>query len=125
MQCCAEFQCLISGDVPLELATALPYLVALGEGEPLTEAWRREGTGKNWGIAFESGAGIDDLRLQFKKFLTAKLPDGTVALFRFYDPRVFRVFLGSAIPDERRAWFKLVQRYAVEDGRQVRDFYAP
>lgn len=114
VQCCAEHQCLISGDVSRELATALPYLVHLGEGEPLTEAWRRDGMGKNWGIALESRASIDDLRLHFKKFLSAKLPDGAVVLFRFYDPRVFRTYIGSATDQERRPWFSLVTRYSVE-----------
>ena len=114
VECCAEYQCLISGDVPRELATALPYLVHLGEGEPLTEAWRREGLGKNWGIAFESWASIDDLRIQFKKFLNAKLPDGAVVMFRFYDPRVFRTYILSAADEERAAWFQLTARYSIE-----------
>jgi hypothetical protein len=123
VQTCAEFQCLISGDVPLELATALPYLLALGEGEPLTEAWRREGMGKNWGIAFESWASIDDLRLHFKKFLSARLPDGTVALFRFYDPRVFCAYMHAADDPQRLSWFRLLRRFSVEGAERMHDFH--
>lgn len=93
IQTCAEYQCLISGNVPPNLAPALPYIVTLLPGEPLTEAWEQGRLCQNWGIAFKSNLAISDLRMHFKKFLSAKLPDGTVALFRFYDPRVLRTYL--------------------------------
>lgn len=114
VQLCAEYQCLISGKVPYELAVALPYLVHLGEGEPLTEAWKREGAGKHWGITFESAASIDELRLHFKKLLNVRLPDGTVALFRFYDPRVFRNIVQAENEQTLSTWFLLVRRYSIE-----------
>ena len=124
VQCCTEYQCLISGDVPYELATALPYLVQLDEGAPLTEAWPRDGLGKHWGVAFESSSSIDHLRLHFKRFLNAKLPDGTIALFRFYDPRVFRTYIRSATSEERELWFAGIDRFSVEgsDVGQLHDF---
>jgi hypothetical protein len=123
VECCAEHQCLISGDVPRELATALPYLVCLGEGEPLTEAWRRDGMGKNWGIAFESSAAIGELRLHFKKFLSAKLPDGRVTLFRFYDPRVFQVYFSALSENQYLPWFELVKRFSVDGLDRVNYYY--
>ena len=44
----------------------------------------------------------------------AKLPDGMVAQFRFYDPRVFGPFLSSCTPDELASWFDGVSAYLVE-----------
>lgn len=114
VQCCAVFQCLIAGDAPYELATALPYLVRLDEGAPLTEAWQSIGSGKHWGLAFESSSSIDHLRLHFKRFLNAKLPDGAIALFRFYDPRVFRTYILSATGDELETWFAGINRFSAE-----------
>jgi Domain of unknown function (DUF4123) len=108
------YQCLVSGDMDPELAATMPYVVRLRPGEALADAWRDHGGGRNWGILFETRRGADWMRLHFKKFLNAKLPDGTVALFRFYDPRVFRTYLRAAAPPEAAPWFDGIERYSVE-----------
>jgi Domain of unknown function (DUF4123) len=107
-------QCLISGDVPTPLAAALPYVVRLRPGEPLADAWRDHGSGRNWGILFQTDLREEALRTHFKKFLNVMLPDGEVVLFRFYDPRVFRTFVRSATPGDLAQWFKGITRYSVE-----------
>lgn len=113
----AEWQCLIAGKPAPVLAAALPYLVRLRPAEPLTERWRSEGDGCNWGLQFRSALPIDQLRLHFKKFLTAHLPDGRTVLFRFYDPRVFRTYIRVASAEERRPWFEGVSLYSAEGDR--------
>lgn len=110
----AQSQCLISGALPKDLAAAAPYIVRVNTGDPLIEQWRSRGLGKNWGVMLESDSNIDYLRVHFKKFLNVRLPDGTVALFRFYDPRIFRTYMLSASPEEREPWFRGVIRYSVE-----------
>jgi hypothetical protein len=110
----AQSQCLISGALPQALAAALPYIVRVNAEDPLMKQWRSRGLGKNWGIMLESDSDIDYLRVHFKKFLNVRLPDGTVALFRFYDPRIFRTYMLSASPEEREPWFRGVMRYSVE-----------
>jgi len=110
----AEWQCLIGGKLAPALAPALPYLVRLRSGDPLTERWQSEGTGRNWGLQFRSALPIDRLRLHFKKFLTASLPDGKTVLFRFYDPRVFRTYMRAASNEERRPWFEGISLYSAE-----------
>jgi Domain of unknown function (DUF4123) len=107
-------QCLVSGDMAPELAATMPYVLRLRSGEALADAWRDHGSGRNWGILFETDRGADWMRLHFKKFLNAKLPDGTIALFRFYDPRVFRTFVRAAAPQEVAPWFDGIKRYSVE-----------
>jgi hypothetical protein len=113
----AEWQCLIAGKLAPALAAALPYLVRLRPGGRLTERWQSEGVGRNWGLQFRSALPTDRLRLHFKKFLTARLPDGKTVLFRFYDPRVFRTYMRAASPEERRPWFEGVSVFSVEGER--------
>lgn len=119
MQC--KYQhCLIGGDVAPVLAATLPYIVRLQNDEPLAVAWREAGAGQSWGILLQSPQTLEQMRLHFKKFINAKLPDGTIALFRFYDPRVFRTYIRAATPEERAPWFKGVARYSVESAEAGR-----
>jgi hypothetical protein len=55
------------------------------------------------------------VRRQLRHFTQAKLPDGSgPVLFRFWDPRVFRVYLPLVEPAEIAPWFQSVDRYLVE-----------
>lgn len=91
-----------------------PWLVRLDPGSELLNAWQREGRGKSWGIMVYSALDLPALQRFFRRYLQAKLPDGTIALFRFYDPRVFITYLGGATPEERAPWFDGVDQYSVE-----------
>ena len=110
----AEQACLFAGELADPLARAAPYLCVLGQDDPLFHAWRDEGWGRAWGITFRSGASLTELRRHFRKNLQAILPDKTVALFRFFDPRVWRTYLPSCSPEDLQTWFELVQEYLVE-----------
>lgn len=120
IQRCEQRACLISGKIAPELAAAAPYLVALSDSEPLLAAWQDQGGGRNWGILCESDLPLADLRKSFRRFFQAKLPDGRVVQFRFYDPRVFVTYLPSCTPAQLQPWFDGVRQYAVEGpgGRQ-------
>ncbi len=107
--------CLLAGNVPEVLAAASPFLVKLIPGEALFEAWKAEGQGKNWGIMCRSTRPIEALRRHFRQFLQAKLPDGSMVMFRFYDPRVFNTYIRSATPQEQMPWFEGIGLYSVED----------
>ena len=58
---------------------------------------------------------LGELRRHFRRFLVARLPDGMVAQFRFYDPRVFAPYLASCTPEELAPWFAGVSTYLVEN----------
>ena len=115
--------CLFSGKVPHALAAASPHLVLADKREPLMKAWQERGRAGNWGIFCESALKFDELRRHFKKFLNAQLPDGTIALFRFYDPRVFNTYICACTAEERAPWFKGVHRYLVQADDGVRHAY--
>ena len=111
---CRHHACLISGDLDRDLAPALPWVAEVDPREPLAHVWREHGGGRSWGITLESPLDLLRVKLHLKKFLNARLPDGTVALFRFYDPRVFRTYLEAATDEERARWFTGASRYLVE-----------
>ena len=111
----SEQACLFGGDVKEPLSRAAPYLVDLKAGEPLFSAWRDEGRGQSWGIMCRSALSLTDLRRHLRHFLVAQLPDGMMAQFRFYDPRVFGPYITSCTADELASWFDGVSAYLVED----------
>ena len=117
---CATRACLLSGDLSPALAAASPWLVAVDEREPLIGIWQEHGAGRNWGILIESALPLDDLRKHVRQFLQATLPDGTVAMFRFFDPRVFLTYLPAAPPEQQAQWFERAHQFALEgkDGAQ-------
>jgi hypothetical protein len=114
VRACRQRVCLFAGDISLELQAASPWLVQMDEADALPATWRDQGLGQNWGIMCESALPLMDLRRHFRRFLQAKLPDGTIALFRFYDPRVLTTYLQAATPEERAPWFACVEQFWVE-----------
>jgi hypothetical protein len=57
---------------------------------------------------------IAEVRRHFRNFLQAMLPNRRVALFRFYDPRVWRVYLPTCNADELARWFQMVEEFVAE-----------
>lgn len=112
---CRDHLCLFKGrDLDPRLLEAAPWLVRIDPAEPLLGIWQQHGHGASWGMMVLSDLPIDRLQRHFRRFLQARLPDGMVVLFRFYDPRVFNTYLRSATPEERVPWFDGVQQFSVE-----------
>lgn len=109
-----ECQSLYEGAEAADLAQAAPYLVRLGPNSALLDALVKEGWGKSWGIYLTSAGDFQGLLRHLRHYLHAKLPAGEQVYFRFYDPRVLRVFLPSCSDDEANYFFGPVARYVVE-----------
>jgi pSer/pThr/pTyr-binding forkhead associated (FHA) protein len=110
----AERQSLFEGAQGAQLAHFAPYLVWLTSDSPLIETLVQQGWGKSWGIFLTCDLPLQELRSHFRHFLTVKTPDGQ-AYFRFYDPRVLRLFLPTCLPEEINALFGPVKYYLMED----------
>src|ERR1043165_1679534 len=117
----SEHTSLLGGSLEATQLRASPFLVRLEQNSQLARAWHAEGHGRNWGIHCVSSASLSDLRSFFRGFLQAKLPDGQTALFRFWDPRVWRAYLPACEPDITEQWFRRVDEYRCEgsDGQQT------
>jgi hypothetical protein len=108
-----ESACLYAGAIPDALAAVAPYLVELVPDERATDllarSWRR-----SWGIYAATGADLEAVRRHFRRFLQVEDDRGKVLLFRYYDPRVFRVYLPTCSEQELGTIFGPVFRFAVE-----------
>jgi Domain of unknown function (DUF4123) len=110
-----HYQSLYEGQQGEDLANFAPYLVELPNGCPLLRALIKEGWGKSWSIYFTSPKSFQEIRKHFRHFLFVQTDDGKELYFRFYDPRVLRVFLPTCITDESSQFFGPIQTFLIED----------
>ncbi|HKG92802.1 MAG TPA: DUF4123 domain-containing protein [Gemmatimonadaceae bacterium] len=119
-----EQACLYAGRLPSQLEAAAPYLVRLVESAHFTRDLLEAGWGRSWGIYFTSRGTLDQLRRHLRTFLRVRDERGQRLIFRYYDPRVLRVFLPTCTPSELEQLFGPVDAYVAEgeDGRSVLRF---
>ena len=93
--------CLFSGALDPSLELAAPWLVELPAKSPFTSSLLQESWNQHGGILLQTAAEVDlySVRHHLRRFLRVTGPGGQPMLFRFYDPRAFRI----AIPQLRRA----------------------
>jgi hypothetical protein len=109
-----EHECLYMGELKPDLAEVAPYLVRLEQGSEFSEWVVEQGWGNHWGIFALSQASIRELRRHFRTILKVYDPNGKPLLFRYYDPRVLRVYLPTCNAEELKAIFGPVVSYLLE-----------
>jgi hypothetical protein len=110
-------QSLYEGEQGEELALFAPYLVGLSAASPLLAALVRHGWGRSWGVYLTSHGSFTEVRKHFRKFLMVRTERGDRLYFRFYDPRVLRVFLPTCSPAEAAEFFGPIGSFLVEGER--------
>ena len=117
-----EFRCLFAGPLERELELAAPQLVELLPGHRLTLRLLDEGFRESWGILLRI-ADPANLRHHLRTLLRVQDEDGRKLLFRYYDPRVLRVYLPTCTPDELRQIFGPVDSLLCEgEGGELLEF---
>jgi hypothetical protein len=113
--------CLYRGELEPDMAAVAPYLIKLEYDRPFTKLVCEKGWGNHWGIFAITSAEVDirALRQHFRKFLMVYNPDGKLMYFRYYDPRVLRVYLPTCHAEELRIVFGPISNYIMEDGDLV------
>jgi hypothetical protein len=106
---------LYQGRAAQELARVAPYLVNLGTDDQVFDWIWKNGWGQSWGIFFWSLVSMESLRDHFRRLTYVRAPDGQRLLFRFYDPRVLRVFAPECEPGQIKELFGPVTRFMMED----------
>ena len=109
-----DYCCLYAGKLHPRLARAAPYLVRLEKGDRFTDFLIREGWGRSWGTFLRTQRSYSELRKHLRTFLRVKDETGRKMIFRWYDPRVLRVYLPTCTAAELRTVFGPVERYIVE-----------
>lgn len=119
-----EYQSLYEGAQGAQLAHFAPYLVRVPQKSALLDTLVKQAWSKSWGVFLTCDAPLKDLRTHFRHFLNVKLPDGTQVYFRYYDPRVLRLFLPTCLPEEINQFFGPVKQFLLEaeDGATALQF---
>lgn len=95
------------------LAVVAPFIFSYPYSQAFSD-FVQSGWGDSWGIFIESDAVFEDLHKHFRRFLTVKTEDGEELYFRFYDPRVLRIFLPTCDRYQLEEFFGPVNRFIME-----------
>jgi pSer/pThr/pTyr-binding forkhead associated (FHA) protein len=109
-----EYQSLYEGAQGAQLAHFAPYLVRVPQKSLLLDTLIQQAWSKSWGVFVTCDKSLKDIRTHFRHFLTVKLPDGKQVYFRYYDPRVLRLFLPTCLPEETNRFFGPVKHFLME-----------
>ncbi|MBF0235745.1 MAG: DUF4123 domain-containing protein [Desulfamplus sp.] len=112
-----RFSILFEGDEAVELIGVGPYLVEFSKPSNMLETLIEKGWGKSWGIFITADADFQATASHFRQLLIVELEDGEEVYFRFYDPRVLRIYLPTCNQDELRQIFGPVKALLMEDDK--------
>lgn len=107
-------ECLYTGDLPWQMQMTAPYLVELAREERFTRFLLENGWGNSWGLFLRTETGFKQLRRHLRQFLRVRSEDGKRLLFRYYDPRVLRVYLPTCRPAELETFFGPIDAFLTE-----------
>jgi hypothetical protein len=113
----SDHTCLLGGPLSPELEVAAPYLVRLEYGNAKTQKFLTQAAGKNWGVYLKTDWRLDDLKDHLRGLLVVRDTGGNELFFRYYDPRVLRLFLPTCTADELRTVFGGIERFWIEDDK--------
>lgn len=93
---------------------AAPYLTRCERDSEFFNWVIEQGWGNSWGIFLTSASSLDDLCKHFRQFLLVQDENGKQMYFRFYDPRVLRLYLPTCNAEETKQFFGPVNCYLME-----------
>jgi hypothetical protein len=119
-----EHICLYRGELEPDLAEAAPYLVRLEAESDFTRWVLEQGWGEHWGVFATAEADMRAMRQHFRRFLMVHDETGKPLYFRYYDPRVLRVYLPTCNEKELQTVFGPITHYysEAEDPNELLQF---
>lgn len=106
---------LYEGKTREDIAGVGPFLFPCINKSDLFQFFTQEGLGQSWGVLFYSHLPFVELYRHCRKFLLIRTEDNQELYFRFYDPRVLRIFLPTCSKEQLREFFGPIQYFLVED----------
>ena len=113
-RCQLDKSCLYAGRIPWVLQRAAPHLIVLNPEDRFTQFLLETGWGHAWGIFLRTEIPLMDVRRHLRTLLRVKDQSGRSLIFRWYDPRVLRVYLPTCLRGELHAVFGPVAAYYCE-----------
>jgi hypothetical protein len=114
-----DTRCLYRGEIDDDLLLSAPHLLRLTKPASVALKLLKAMFDKNAGILarVDKGTDIDQVRRHFRRFLLVQTPEKKTVYFRYYDPRVLRVYLPTCNEAELHVLFgKQVLNYIVPSG---------
>jgi len=108
-----NYSCLFAGRLPDALEQVAPHLVQLDPEDEFTDYLASQ-VGNSLGVFFQCDAAMKTVRHHLRKLLTVRDPRGRKLLFRYYDPRVLRVFLPTCDTSELDQMYGPIKAYWTE-----------
>jgi hypothetical protein len=110
-----EVECLLRGTLEPDMKQVAPYLVKLEPESEFAQWVVGTGWGNHWGSFATSRQGFRKLRNHLRALTLIHRRDGTPLYFRYYDPRVLRVFLPTCSPMQLKQMFGPVDAFLAEN----------
>ncbi|MEP7381525.1 MAG: DUF4123 domain-containing protein [Gemmatimonadota bacterium] len=111
----SQHTCLFAGNLAPELKLVAPYLVQLDHDYDKTRRFIGKAWGNSWGVFLKCDSRLETLRRHLRTLLLVRGPSGNRLLFRYYDPRVLRVYLPTCTEAELHTVFGPIDRVIMED----------
>jgi|GEM_PF-467587 len=111
--------CLYEGKLSYAMAIVAPYIVELERGHAQTHAILSQGWGNSWGVFAVTypPTSMLSVRRNCRKIAKVKSPEGKTLIFRYYDPRVLRVYLPNSNRQEAQKVFGPTTAFIVESAQ--------
>ena len=103
------------GTIDEELNDIAPFLFTYNDDSEFATWYFKNGWGNSWGLIIESEYQIEETLNHFQKILIVKTEDDQEIYFRFYDPRVLRIFLPTCDSNQLKELFGPVECFICED----------
>jgi hypothetical protein len=105
---------LFAGEMGELLKDVAPHVIEFPLHSRFSEWWFQQ-SGNSIGVLLETSASLADVRRHFRTLMTVRDDQHRTYFFRFYDPRVLRVFLPSCTADELERFFGPIVVFHCED----------
>ncbi|HYH16507.1 MAG TPA: DUF4123 domain-containing protein [Flavisolibacter sp.] len=110
-----KYESLYKGGLEEDLVDVAPYLCTLQSTTEFKNLYKLNGWGNAWWVLLKTELSFDKIYKHFRKFLLVKTEDGQELYFRFYDPRVLRIFLPTCDSNQLKEFFGPIEYFICED----------
>ncbi|MEO6670262.1 MAG: DUF4123 domain-containing protein [Ferruginibacter sp.] len=100
-----------AGNILLDVS---PHIFSLSEDSEFSNWYFENGWGKSWGLVIIAKMSFEDCWIHFRRFLIIKTDDKRELYFRFYDPRVLKIFLPTCDKNQILEFFGPVESFICE-----------